>query len=393
MKILQVNKFLFPQGGADAHFLALVELLKKHGHQVTVFSQKDPRNVLSEQKEFLISKVALDRFHLASLPKIGRIFWSFKAAQKIKKLIRHEQPEIVHLHNIYHQISPSILPAIKKFGLPIVMTVHDFKLIKPDYTLWLTEKHRGKNFLARQLMHLEFWFHKKIKIYQKNIDLFIAPSNFVKTQLVNHGFDERKIIVLPHFVASPTPIIEITPEPSTEKNYFLFFGRLDPSKGVENLIRAYAQTSIPLNFKIAGTGPEEKNLRQLVAKLGISERVEFLGLLDKKDLFSAVSQATFTVFPSLVEETFGLGIIESYASGKPVIASRAGAFTELVTENETGYLFNPLDVSDIAATLEKISADTKNIKFLGEQAKIKAQNYEAENYYQKLMAIYQSLVK
>ena len=135
MKILQINKFLYPRGGAETYLFGLSELLKKNGHEVIYFSQKNPKNISTDNKKFFVSDLELGKFSFGMLFKVGRIFWSFEAERKIAKLIKKEKPDIVHIHNIYHQISPSILRAIKKAGIPIVMTVHDFKLIDPNYTL------------------------------------------------------------------------------------------------------------------------------------------------------------------------------------------------------------------------------------------------------------------
>ena len=135
MKVLQINKFFYPRGGAETYLLSLISLLQKNGQPVIGFSQSNKNNLKIAGEEFFIDEIQLDKFYLKNIFKIGRIFWSFQAKKNIKKLINQENADLVHLHNIYHQISPSILPAIKKAGLPIVMTVHDFKLIDPHSTL------------------------------------------------------------------------------------------------------------------------------------------------------------------------------------------------------------------------------------------------------------------
>src|SRR3989344_8928878 len=144
MKVLQINKFFYPKGGAETYLFSLISLLQNNGHQVIGFSQKNKNNIDIEGKEFFVDEISLDKFYLKNILKIGRIFWSFQAKKNIKKLITQENVDLVHLHNIYHQISPSILPAIKKAGLPIVMTVHDFKLVDPYYTLWAIKNKKSE---------------------------------------------------------------------------------------------------------------------------------------------------------------------------------------------------------------------------------------------------------
>ncbi len=390
MKILQINKFFYPRGGTETYFLSLIELLKKNGHEVVVFSQKNKKNLPSNEAGYFISDINLEKFHFKNIFKIGRIFWSFSAARKIKKLIKKEKPQIAHIHNIYHQISPSILPAIKKAGLPIVMTVHDFKLIKPDYVLRANgKKVKHKNsLLAEALVGLEFYFHKWLKIYEKNVDIFIAPSNFVKNQLVRNGFDLNKIIVQPHFI--DTTALQNKPPSKTETSYILFFGRLDESKGVDTLIKAIKGINIKL--KIVGNGPQEAKLKKLVHKLALNNRVEFLNAQNKEDLKETIARCLFAVFPSRIHETFGFGVVESYVLGKPVIATRVGAFTEIIQHNQTGILVNIDDEIQLKQAIEYLIDKPDNIIKLGAKAKEFVKNFNAHNHYQKLMEIYQKLL-
>ncbi|MEK7652898.1 MAG: glycosyltransferase [Patescibacteria group bacterium] len=389
MKVLQINKFLYPRGGAESYLFALTKLLVQHGHEVIFFSQKNRNNLENNQKKYFISEINLDKFHFKNIFKIGRIFWSFCAKRKIKKLINQEKPDLVHIHNIYHQISPSILPIIKEAGIPIVMTVHDFKLVRHDYTLRADEKRvKAKNSrLTDWLLRLEFNFHKTLKIYQKNIDLFIAPSQFVKKQLILAGFDKNKIEIIPHPVDLKNGKTQ-----KTKENYILFFGRLDESKGAEILIRAYSQIkNKTARLKIAGSGPQENQLIILAKQLGLDKKVEFLGAVDKTKLARVIKGAKFTVFPSLVHETFGLGVIESYAAGKPVIASRAGAFSELVKHQKTGMLVKPGDILALKKAIEYLLQNPKPAKTMGKNAKKEISKYSPAKHYQKIIKFYKKL--
>jgi len=389
MKVLQINKFFYPRGGAETYLLSLISLLQKNGQPVIGFSQSNKNNLKIAGEEFFIDEIQLDKFYLKNIFKIGRIFWSFQAKKNIKKLINQENADLVHLHNIYHQISPSILPAIKKAGLPIVMTVHDFKLINPSYTLWAVKNQKsGKSFLARLLMTLEYLFHKSIRVYQKNVDLFIAPSEFVKNKLVAAGFAMNKIIVLPHFVELNNDYNNIE-----EKNYIVAFGRLDESKGYDILIRAWAEIKSDINLKIIGSGSKEKILKKLSRDLKIENKVEFIPQVDKKELAAIISQSLFAVFPSLVHETFGLGIIESYFWGKPVVASKVGAFSEIIN-SQTGLLCKPGDISELKQSLETLIGNKDLRLELGQNAKKYAEeNFTSQEHLAKITAIYNSLIQ
>jgi glycosyltransferase involved in cell wall biosynthesis len=267
------------------------------------------------------------------------------------------------------------------------MTVHDFKLISPDYTLWATKhKPSGKSIIAKLFMGLEYYFHKTINVYKKNIDLFIAPSEFVKNKLIEDGFEANKIIVLPHFTKIERKKI------TSEKNYIVYFGRLDKSKGINTLIKAFAKIESDTKLKIIGSGPEEQELKELTKKLNCENKIEFISHCKKDELELIIADSMFSVFPSLVHETFGLGIIESYALGKPVIASSVGAFTENV-KNNTGILFDTDNEKQLEKALEKLISD-KNLRIsMGENAlKVANEKFTNNYHYDKIINIYSSLV-
>ncbi|MFA5029266.1 MAG: glycosyltransferase family 4 protein [Patescibacteria group bacterium] len=389
MKILQVNKFLYPRGGAEAYLFNLSRLLTGHGHEIIYFSQKNPKNINSGQEKYFLTDWELGRFSLRSAMKIPRMFWSLSARRKISRLIKADRPQIVHLHNIYHQLSPSILPVLKQAGLPIVMTVHDFKLVKPDYTLRADNKptkHKNSSLIA-WILKLEFNFHKLLKIYQNNIDLFIAPSQFVKDQLLKANFKKEKIQILPHFI----DLKSYPAQPLPAEDYLLFFGRLDESKGVDLLIRALKE--IPdIKLKIAGGGPQEDELKALAAESGLAGRIQFVGRKTGTELTKLIARSLFTVFPSRVHETFGLSILESYGCFKPVVAARVGAVPEIVSE-DTGLLFEPDNPTALKNAIMELAGDREKIKKLGLKAReLAATKYNPQQHYQALSAIYSQLL-
>ena len=391
MKILQINKFLYPKGGAETYFLELSKLLEQNGHEVIYFSQKNSKNITLKNEELFISDLDLSKFSFTSLFKLGRIFWSFKAARKISKLIKKEKPDIVHIHNIYHQISPSILKAIKKFNLPIVMTVHDFKLIIHDYTLRADGKKKTpkNSHIVDRLLKTEFAFHKFTKVYQKNIDLFITPSQFVRKKLIENGFDSKKIITVLHF----TKAENVGAKKRKHQNYILSFGRLDESKGIDTLLKAFSRIADKkVKLKIAGTGDQEATLKALAQELEIDDRVEFLGHKTKAEVAEAISNCLFTVFPSRMHETFGLVISESFVLGKTVVASKVGAIPELVKNNKTGLLFNVDSAKGLATAIDSLLADRAKLKLLSKNAKAEAKKYDSGKHYKKIISLYNKLI-
>lgn len=392
-KILQINKYLFLKGGAETYYFGLIDILKNAGHKIINFSQKNEKNIHNQDKKYFISNIELGRLNLAGLLRIGRIFWSFSASHKIKKLIKYEKPEIAHIHNIYHQISPSILPILKKNHIPTVMTVHDFKLVNPCYTLWVDNKKRRhkKSLITDILLKLEFKFHKWLKVYEKNIDVFIAPSKFVKNKLIKGGFEAEKIKVVPHFIN----LKSYPNESEKPKNYILYFGRLDESKGIDILIRALKNIKNQnVILKITGSGPQETELKKLASNLNLEKRVEFSGRKNKNELIKMISQSQFTIIPSRVCETFGLAVLESYGCFRPVITTKAGALTEIVKENETGLLIDVDNENQLTQAIDYLIQNSEKANQMGLAGRQLVENqYRPEIHYDKIMTIYKNLLK
>ena len=273
MKILQVNKFYFPKAGTERYVFELTKLLESKGHEVIPFAMKDKRNLKNYFNKYFVSNVDLSKPKIrpSGFKNIGRIIYSQEAKRKVEDLIKKTKPDIVHIHNIYHQISPSILPVFKKYNIPVVQTLHDFKLICPSYKLFSKgtvcercKKHKYYNAVSQKcskdstlygcVLALEMYIHKMLKIYEKNVDIFICPSQFVKNKMIEWGIDNKKLIVISHFVSLSKF------EPNYEnQGYILYFGRLTEEKGVDVLLKAMKDFP-KLKLKIIGEGPEKKNL-------------------------------------------------------------------------------------------------------------------------------------
>jgi len=407
MKILQVNKFYYRKGGADIHFLELSELLEKKGNKVVPFSMEHEKNFKTPYSNHFVSKVDLSKlsFTLPGFKAVGRFFYSFEAKKKIEELIKKEKPELVHIHNIYHQISPSILSVFKKYKIPVVMTVHDYKLICPNYKLFTKgkvcercKKHKYWNavfnkclknsVIASTIACKEMFFHKFLQVYEDGIDLYLTPSQFVKDKLVEWGFDGKKIKVLSHFV----DLKEFQPSYENE-NYILCYGRLSSEKGIDVLIKAMKKVKTETKLKIVGSGPEEDKLKKQVKKSKL-KNVEFLGYKEKSEVIDIVQRSKFVVMPSVWYEVFGLSILEPFALGKPVIGSNIGAIPELIKEGDTGLLFEPGNSSQLAKKIDELNSLPGEIVKMGENArKMVEKDFGVEDYYKKIERIYKNLLK
>ncbi|MFH1171540.1 MAG: glycosyltransferase family 4 protein [bacterium] len=401
MRILLINKFFFPKGGADRHFFALKELLERQGHDVSVFAMAHPKNLPSPYGRFFVSQVNFERvqFGWQGLRAAGRMLWSFEARKKLEQLIAEAKPEIAHLHNIYHQISPSILPVLKKHGIPIVQTLHDYKLISPNYNLYAhggvcthglgggwyeCAMHRciKQSFAASLMESLEMTLHRWMRIYENGVDVFLCPSDFLLRMISLHA-SVRRSIRLPLFFDG------VAEHSATVGTYALYAGRLSEEKGVMDLIHAMHGCAFPL--KVAGDGPQRALLAGVIRSLGL-RNVELLGNQSGDALNGLYDGARCVVVPSRCYENFPLAILEAYAHGKPVVAADHGGMRELVEEGATGYRFSPGSVDGLRAALSRLMNDQAEAQRIGGNAHNYVAQFSRDQFYSQLMNVYASVL-
>lgn len=401
MRIIQVNKFLYPKGGADKYCLTLITELKTLGHDTIPFSMSDERNISSPWSKYFSQNID---YHQAgsSLQKASRLIWNREAAAKFAKLLDDTKPDLIHCHNIYHQLSPSILVEAKKRKIPVVMTLHDYKLICPNYLLfshgqicercvgrspWHCLSHNCYNSYTRSaLASLESWLHNKVwHVYRNNIDLLIAPSQFLKSKMISGGWAADKIMVL----ANPAPQLNFN---SSAGQNLLYFGRLSKEKGVDILIQALKNTTEQLD--IVGTGPSELKLKELVTKLELTNRVTFHGHKQDEELHNFIALAKVVILPSIWYENMSLVLLESLSQGKLIIASDLGGNPELIEEGRTGWLFPAGDVLALASKIKLLNTLTPEQQTtIQTNIKAKLEPLILNRHLKKLEDLYQSLAK
>ncbi|MEK7545651.1 MAG: glycosyltransferase family 4 protein [Patescibacteria group bacterium] len=380
MRVLLANKFWYLRGGAERYAFDLKSLLERNGDDVVPFAMHDPRNAPSSYSRFFVSPVATDavRFDWQGLRTAGRMIWSLEAARKFGALVTEAKPDVLHVQNIYHQISPSILAVAKRRRLPTVMTIHDYHVISPNYGLfdrgrvaepstehpyWDTFRRRliGGSLVKSVLSAFKGWLHHALGAYD-HVAKFIVPSEFAKRKMVEYGIEEKRLEVVPHFI----DLEGRTPRYESEARV-VFIGRLSEEKGVDVLLRAMKDVR-GLTCAIIGDGPEKAKLVALAEELKL-ENVETLGPLYGSDLDREIARARAVVIPSLSYETFGLTALEAYAWGKPVIAARIGALPEVVRESKTGLLFTPGDHKDLAAKLNWLASEYARAAAMGREGR------------------------
>ncbi|MBB3944392.1 glycosyltransferase involved in cell wall biosynthesis [Rhizobium skierniewicense] len=366
--LLAINNYFYRRGGAEAIFLDQIEMFERAGWRAVPFSMQHPNNLPSPWSSHFIPEIEFGRQSglLTKIEHSLEVIYSRKARTHLSRLIDQVRPDIAHAHNVYHHMSPSIFPLLKKRGVPTVLTAHDLKLACPAYKMLspqgICEKCKGgriHNVLTNRCMKesvalsglvmVETAVHRTFGLYRNYVDRIIVPSLFYQAKLIEWGWPSEQLIHIPNFVDQS---ITDNPLVSEEGDYFLFAGRLAPEKGIATLIRATGLSG--LRLRIAGTGPDEASLRALAQDVGAN--VEFLGYLTGGALHAAIAGAKALVLPSEWYENAPVSLLEAYALGRPVIGTDIGGIPELIKDGETGLIARSLDAENLAEVLTTMNS-------------------------------------
>jgi glycosyltransferase involved in cell wall biosynthesis len=403
MRILFCNKYNYPFSGTEVYLFEAMELMRSKGHEVALFSMTDSRGSPTAYDRYFVPHIDFKEqggwFHKAALA--ARAIYSREARRRIRAMIADFRPDVAHVRNIYHHLSPSILWELKRQKVPVVYHLNDFKVLCASYNLVLRgeacEACKGGKFWhalkekcypgwgARVTLVGEAYFHKWVGTYRKCVDCFLAPSKFVRDKFVEQGWDPKKFEVLPHFQP-----VKAVAERSVENAPLLYFGRLSPEKGVDDLLHAM-QRLPSLRLMVAGDGPERHRLEQLAAGLGLAN-VEFAGQIRGAELERAIAGSRFTVLPSHAYETLGKTILESYAEGRAVVATDLGSRRELVQAGKTGILYKTGNVEELVSAIQFLSSQPELADKMGQEGREQVrQKYTPEAHYQSLIGLYERL--
>jgi glycosyltransferase involved in cell wall biosynthesis len=380
-RILMVNKFLYSRGGAEQYMLQLAALLQNEGAACSFFGMDHPENPSGAARQAMIPHVDLENppNGPARLALAGRMIYSPRARRRMRSFVARDRHDLAHVHNIYHQLSPAVLAPLHQ-RMPVVMTVHDYKLVCPVYTLMsngevcercieagsfmpaFTHRCNRGSASGSALVALETAIHHKLGLYKAGVDIFVAPSEFLRKQLVRGGYPPERVVTIPNFP-------EVAEAPGNLRGgAFLYVGRLSSEKGVDVLLKAAAGTQ--LEVRIAGEGPARAELESLADDLRVS--ATFLGHVDRTQVAVEMAGSRAVVLPARWHENCPLSVIEAMWSGTPVIASNLGGIPELIRDRVDGLVI-PHD--DPAALKEAMTTMTASVaRTLGEQARERARN-------------------
>lgn len=387
MKIVLVHNTYQQPGGEDVVFEQEKALLERAGHHVATYCRSNHE----------ISQLSAIQRAMV----IPNTIWSSDSHRAFAGLLHRENPDVVHIHNTFMMISPSIYSACRDQGVPVVQTLHNFRLLCPAATffrdgkvceecvddgLWRSVSHGcyRDSRSATAAVALMLAVHRKLDTWNELVDRFIALSDFSRDKFVASGFPAEKIVVKPNFVAPD-------PGPSNcDGEYALFIGRLSREKGLPTLVQAWTRLKNRMPLKIIGDGPEREMLEEQ-AKAGGNCPITFRGRCSHEETLHAVKRAKFVVLPSECYENFPMSIVEAFACGTPVICSRLGGMAQLVDDHRTGLLFTPGNADDLAEKVEWAATHPVELAAMGREARCEfEQKYTAEKNYSYLMDIYES---
>ncbi len=405
MRILYCNKYDYPFSGTEAYLFDLIHRMDERGHETALFSMDHGRDSAFAGRCYRVPHIDFKDPKAGLLKKVrmaAHAIYSPSTRRAMRRCLADFSPDLAHIRGIYHHLSPAILWELRQQGIPVLYHLNDFKLLCPTYNL--VADGRPCELCSQGAFHhavtrgcyagprssavvlaAEAYLHKWLRTYERCVNLFLAPSEFVRSRLIASGIPAERIEVLPHFQTLPA-----AEELKSDAGYVLYFGRLSAEKGVHELLRSMVRLPhIPL--VIAGDGPERPRLQALARELNLS-RVLFAGMLHGQQLHRLIAGCSFSVFPSHAYETLGKSILESYAWGRPVVASDLGSRREFVRHGVTGFLYPDGDRDQLAHSIGFLFDRPDLIEKMGAAGRQRVQtSHDPERHLQKLLTLYDRL--
>ena len=385
MKIVIVHNTYQHPGGEDVAVAAESNLLERRGHTVIRYSRSnDEMAMISAPRRLLMVK---DMIH------------SEKSKREMLDLLRNERPDLVHVHNTFMMVSPSVFEACREAGIPVVQTLHNYRLLCPGWSLCREGKvceeciesglWRGvwhgcyrDSRLMTAAVALMLQVHRMRGTWSHDVGGYVALTNFARDKFIEGGLPASRIGVKPNFLESDPG------KRSSSGGFALFVGRLSAEKGAEVVLEAWQKLKGTIPLVIMGDGPLREPLESEAAARNLSN-VTFAGWRSRGEILSAMKSASLLVTPSLWYEGFPMTVVEAFACGIPVICSRLGGLREIVEDGSTGLHFNPGDAEDLAGKLDLLWTQPSQLAAMGRAAREEyKRSYTAERNYELMMQIY-----
>ncbi|WP_166959995.1 glycosyltransferase family 4 protein [Yeosuana marina] len=397
MRVLQINKFLYNMGGAETYMFKLSEALKELGHEVKFWGMKHSKNIIED--EFDCFADCIEFYELSSIQKITathNTIYSKKNIKKINYFLDQWMPDIVHIHNYNFQLTPSILKVFHKRNIKVVQTIHDSQMVCPYHRLYnfqrestcvkcvegsfsncIKDKCFDNSLFKSTIGALESYLYHGLNYYNKYINHYISPSQFLKN-LVSKRVNQT-IEVIPNFVDVLLNQKELI---NNKDSYFLYYGRVSKEKGIIDIIPILEK--LKLNLYIVGNGDEVSQIKQ-------SEYITYLGPKYGEELFSIIANAKYVIQPSKWFENCPMTIVESFSLGVPVIGANHSGFKELIEDGATGFILDFTNKETLEDELLRV--DSLYTEALRQQAyKFYVDTLSKQQHLTKVVKIYESLL-
>lgn len=399
MRVLVANNYYYLRGGCERVMFNDIEALTGHGIEVVPFSAADSSNVPTEYSRDFAAGADIRATGLVKrIEAATDAIHCRRTADGFAAMLDKTRPDVVHCHNIYGRLSTSILGVAKRRKIPVVLTVHDYKVVCPSYLMLKDGKpcsacvdgryyrcatnkcHKGQ--LAASVVYALEAYYSRFSGHYGAVSAFLCPSHFIAGLLRESGIERERVVYHPN---------SVNPEsykPFYGGNYVLYAGRLSHEKGLPTFLKAVCGTGIPV--RIAGTGPMEADLREAAAQAGGSIALE--GHCEGERLAELYRNAAFVVVPSEWYENAPMAVLESFAYGKPVIGTRIGGIPELIAEGEHGHLVDVGAPERLRAAIHRLWHDTDEQQRMGRNARELVETKFAQDARTaSLVAIYDSL--
>lgn len=405
MNILQINKYHYIKGGSDRVYFNTGELLSSKGHNVKYFSTLHPSNYPSDFSEYFVPYTD-NRLAGVSQKALNtrNYLYDKDVRRNLDRLIDRYRPDIAHIHLFYGGLSASVLRSLRSKGIPVVHTVHDYRILCPansflDSSNNICERCINKTYIQcalrrcmdgnlfySSMLSLEAYIRKYVIDPLDYIDHFIFVSKFALHKHLE--FDNRfagKSSLLYNFTR-----FENNRVIAGNRKKFLYYGRLAKEKGLGTLLTAAAGMNIDLT--VAGSGPLENMVLEFAGRYS---NINYVGFKSGNELNDLIGSAYFVVVPSEWYENNPMTVLEAYALGKPVIGARIGGIPEIVEDGVTGFLFKPGNQEDLAEKLSQASEidEVDYIKMAANSGIFALGMFSPDSHYDKLFSIYESVIK
>jgi glycosyltransferase involved in cell wall biosynthesis len=397
--ILNISQNFYVRGGSDSYFFALTDLLEEHGHTVIPFAAKHEMNKPTQWDRYFPSAA---NFENPNTNDALRYVYSLDAKRAIRRLLGENSVDVAHLHIYYGKLTSSILSELQSKGIPIVQTLHEYKLICPVYTclrdgkpceacggkqFWKASWHNcNRGSATRSIVSTVESYVSKMMGNIERIDQFVAVSQFIKDRMIQNGVASSKITVVRNFVDCN----RFSPSRSDGK-YFLYFGRVEEIKGIETMLRAFA-TNPDIPLIIAGNGSYLESAKRIVAEYS-KINVRFVGFKSGLDLHKLIQDSIATVLPAEWYENCPMSILESFVVGRAGVGTGIGGIPELISNGVDGFIFPVKSVEMLSKHVRYLWQHKTDAFQMGERGRAKVvRDFNAGVHYQQLRSMYERLI-